>query len=86
MARTGIERYYAVQVVSERHQGDQKVMENCRNSRGRSVVPWRWLEPPIYPVENKTQSDLTTRKVCVPLVPVENLSYFAGFSKKQLRN
>ena len=50
-------------------------LDYCRYSRGRSVVLGRWLEPPVYPVENQTKSDLTTRKLCVPLVPVDSLSY-----------
>ena len=50
-------------------------MDDFRYFREISVVLGRWLEPPIYPVENKTKSDLTTRKICVPLVPVDNLSY-----------
>ena len=39
------------------------------------MVLGRWLEPPIDPVENRTKPNLTTRKICVPLVPVDNLSY-----------
>ena len=74
IARTGVEKYNIVQVVFERHQEDRRVMDDCRYSRGRSVLLGRWLEPPSYPVENKTKSDLTTRKICVPLVPVDNLS------------
>ena len=75
IARTGVERQDAVPVVFERHQEDRRVMDDCRYSRGRSVVLGRWLEPPSYPVENKIKSDLTTRKICVPLVPVDNLSF-----------
>ena len=41
----------------------------------------RWLEPPSYTVETKTKSDLTTRKVCVPLAPVD--SYICGFPKQK---
>ena len=58
-------------------------MEDCRNSRGRSVVLGRWLELPIYPVENKTKSDLTTRKLCVPLVPVDSQNHNGGVSEKK---
>ena len=82
IARTGVDRQDAVQVVFERHQEDRRVMDDCRYSRGRSVVLGRWLEPSSYPVENKTKSDLTTRKICVPLVPVDNLSCVRGFPKQ----
>ena len=75
IARIGVERQDAVQGVFERHREARKVMDDCRYYRGRSVVLGRWLEPPSYPVENKTKSDLSTRKICVPLVPVDNLSY-----------
>ena len=74
IARTGVEKKDVVQVVFERHQEDRRVMDYCRYSRGRSVVLGRCAEPPSYPVENKTKSDITTRKICEPLVPVDNLS------------
>ena len=57
-------------------------MDDCRYSREKSVVLGRWLEPPSYPDENKTKSDLTTRKICVPLVPVDNLAIFEVFRSK----
>ena len=80
IARSGVETWDAV-VVFERHQEYQKVVDDCRYCRGRSVVLGRWLEPPSYQVENIPKSDLTTRKICVPLVPVDNLSYIGGFPK-----
>ena len=43
----------------------------------------RWFEPPIYPVENKTKSDLIIRKIFVPLLPVDSLSYIGGFRKRK---
>ena len=45
-------------------------MEGCRYTRGRSVCARNVMKTTKYQAGNKNKSDFTTRKVCVPLVPV----------------
>ena len=59
----------------------RKSMEGCRYTRGRSVCPQKVMKTTQVASRKRNKSDLATRKICVPLVPVEYVDHIYWLSE-----